>query len=215
MRPSSPARPRLTSDRASIIESSLPLKKILIVDDESAIRRSLQGALEDEGYKAGTAASGDGEAAWLDAAEVSPEDDTALADWFADASAVKVMHDAKGPMLALAARAMGYRIAILDPDADCPAAPVADSQVVAGYGDVDAALLLAAQSDVVTYELEHVSADAVRAIEEVRPVRPGRFALLMTQDRLAERHFLQQLGVPTADCARSGRSTTCEPARRI
>ena len=49
-------------------------------------------------------ASGDGDAAWLDAAEVSVEDDTALADWFADASAVKVMHDAKGPMLALAAR---------------------------------------------------------------------------------------------------------------
>jgi DNA polymerase-1 len=49
-------------------------------------------------------AAQDGTAAWLDAAEVSPEDDAALAAWFADARVDKVLHDAKGPMLALAAR---------------------------------------------------------------------------------------------------------------
>ena len=49
-------------------------------------------------------AAADGTAAWLDAAEVSPEDDTALAAWFGDEAAPKVMHDAKGPMLALGAR---------------------------------------------------------------------------------------------------------------
>ncbi len=46
----------------------------------------------------------DGNAAWFDAAEVSPQDDAAMADWFSDVTAAKVMHDAKGPMLALAAR---------------------------------------------------------------------------------------------------------------
>jgi len=49
-------------------------------------------------------AAGDGNAASIDADEISPEDDRALAEWFADATAEKVMHDAKGPMLALAAR---------------------------------------------------------------------------------------------------------------
>jgi len=49
-------------------------------------------------------AAGDGNAAWVDAAELSPDDDAALADWFADRTAAKVMHDAKGPLLALAAR---------------------------------------------------------------------------------------------------------------
>ncbi|CUR54084.1 DNA polymerase I [metagenome] len=53
-------------------------------------------------------AAADGNAAWLDAAEVSPEDDAVLADWFADPGCEKVMHDAKGPMLALAAR--GWRL---------------------------------------------------------------------------------------------------------
>ena len=104
-----------------------------------------------------------------------------------------------GRMLAMAARAMGYRIAILDPDPDCPAAAVADEQITGRYDDVEAALRLAHRSDVVTYELEHVSAEAVRAIDAVRPVRPGLFALQMTQDRLAERRFLQQLEIPTAE----------------
>ena len=49
-------------------------------------------------------AASDGSAAWVDVEQVSPEDDAALAGWLADASYPKVLHDAKGPMLALAAR---------------------------------------------------------------------------------------------------------------
>lgn len=104
-----------------------------------------------------------------------------------------------GRMLAMAARRLGYRIAVLDPDRDCPAAAVADHLEVGRYDDTAAGLRLAERSAVVTYELEHVSADVVSAIEEIRPVRPDRFALLMTQNRLTERRFLAELGVPTAD----------------
>ena len=103
-----------------------------------------------------------------------------------------------GRMLALAARRLGYRIVIQDPDPACPAAAVADRQIVARYDDVDAAVRLAEASSVVTYELEHVSADAARAVDKLRPLRPGVFTLLMTQDRLSERRFLDDLGVPTA-----------------
>ena len=67
---------------------------------------AIQGA-----WRAGTGevwsvalAAQDGTAAWFDAAEVTPEDDAAVAAWFADAGAPKVLHDAKGPMLALSAR---------------------------------------------------------------------------------------------------------------
>ena len=49
-------------------------------------------------------ATQDGPAAWLDTAELSPADDEALAQWLADPDRPKVLHDAKGPMLALAAR---------------------------------------------------------------------------------------------------------------
>jgi DNA polymerase I len=59
-------------------------------------------------------ATDDGSAAWFDAAELTPADDAAVAAWLADASAPKVLHDAKGPMLALAAR--GWPLAGLQSD---------------------------------------------------------------------------------------------------
>ncbi len=103
-----------------------------------------------------------------------------------------------GRMLALAARAMGYRIAVLDPDPACPAAALADRMVVAGYDDVGGALRLAELSDVVTYELEHVAVEVVDAIDALRPVRPGRLPLHVTQDRIAERRFLETAGATVA-----------------
>jgi 5-(carboxyamino)imidazole ribonucleotide synthase len=93
---------------------------------------------------------------------------------------------------------MGYRIWILDPDPDCPAAPVADRVVVGSYEDVDAALELADGADVVTYELEHVAAGVVEAVAARRPVRPGLHPLTVTQDRLAERRFVEAAGAAVA-----------------
>ena len=61
-----------------------------------------------------------------------------------------------GRMLALAARSLGYRIAVLDPNADCPAAGVADRVITAAYDDPGAGLELAAASAVVTYEFEQI-----------------------------------------------------------
>src|SRR5260221_1377706 len=103
-----------------------------------------------------------------------------------------------GRMLGLAARAMGYRIVVLDPDPDCPAASVADRVEVGSYGDVAAALRLADGADVVTYELEHVAATVVEALETRLPVRPGHRPLTVTQDRIAERRFVESLGIGVA-----------------
>jgi len=101
-------------------------------------------------------------------------------------------------MLGMAARSMGYRVAVLDPDPECPAAGIADVVIVGGYDDVEAALRLADASDVVTYELEHVAAAVVEAVEGRVPVRPGRGPLLVTQDRLAERRFVEGAGIRVA-----------------
>jgi DNA polymerase-1 len=59
-------------------------------------------------------ASEDGSAAWLDTADITPDDDEALGAWLSDLSVPKVLHDAKGPMLALAAR--GWELAGLERD---------------------------------------------------------------------------------------------------
>jgi 5-(carboxyamino)imidazole ribonucleotide synthase len=103
-----------------------------------------------------------------------------------------------GRMLGFAARAIGYRIVVLDPDPDCPAAAVADRVVVGAYDDAAAALELAVDADVVTYELEHVALDVVRAIIERTAVRPGIEPLRVTQDRLTERRFVERAGIAVA-----------------
>jgi DNA polymerase-1 len=59
-------------------------------------------------------ATGDGSAAWLDAEQLSPEDDASLATWLSDPTCKKVLHDAKGPMLAMTAR--GWKLAGLERD---------------------------------------------------------------------------------------------------
>ena len=59
-------------------------------------------------------AAADGTAAWFDATELSPEDDAAVVTWLGDPSRAKVMHDAKGPMLALAARGWELRGLVSD-----------------------------------------------------------------------------------------------------
>src|SRR6478735_5683596 len=59
-------------------------------------------------------ANGTGAAAWIDPAALGPEDDAAVAAWLADPKLPKVLHDAKGPMLALAAR--GWRLDGLERD---------------------------------------------------------------------------------------------------
>ena len=103
-----------------------------------------------------------------------------------------------GRMLGFAARAMGYRLVALDPDPACPAAAVADEIVVGRYDDIDAARRLAAMSDVVTYELEHVGLEAAAAAGEIAPLRPGLAALRATQERLEERRFIRSIGEYTA-----------------
>ncbi len=97
-----------------------------------------------------------------------------------------------GRMLGLAARAMGYRVAVLDPDSEAPAAAIADRVEVGSYDDIAAARRLAAECAVVTYELEHVGQAVVTALDDrARPIRPGPYPLKLTADRLAERRFVE------------------------
>jgi 5-(carboxyamino)imidazole ribonucleotide synthase len=104
-----------------------------------------------------------------------------------------------GRMLGYAARAMGYGIRVLDPDPACPASVIADHVEVGGYDELEAALRMAHDCAVVTYELEHVAPGLVDAIEALGiPVRPGARALRVTQDRLAERAFVVAQGVAVA-----------------
>ena len=101
-------------------------------------------------------------------------------------------------MLALEARRMGYRIAILDPEPEGPAAQVADICVTGAFDNLEAAETLAEHSDVITLDTEHVPAELLERLETMKPVRPSANVLRIVQDRLEQRRFLEAQGVPQA-----------------
>jgi 5-(carboxyamino)imidazole ribonucleotide synthase len=103
-----------------------------------------------------------------------------------------------GRMLAMAAARLGYRTTILEPQPDCPAAQVANRQIVAAYDDASALEELARTSAVVTYEFENVPVAAAEALAKNVAVYPPPKALEVSQDRLIEKRFLNKIGVPTA-----------------
>ncbi|MFZ9629140.1 MAG: 5-(carboxyamino)imidazole ribonucleotide synthase [Ilumatobacteraceae bacterium] len=98
----------------------------------------------------------------------------------------------------MAARSMGYRTTVLDPDPHAPAGTVADVHLVAPYDDAAALRQLADTCAVVTTEFETAPVEALRAVTERTLVRPSPDALAVCQDRIAERSFLSELGVPLA-----------------
>lgn len=103
-----------------------------------------------------------------------------------------------GRMLAMAAARLGYRTIILEPQADCPAAQLANRQIIAAYDDPAALKQLAEASDVVTYEFENVPVAAAESLTATVPVYPPARALEVSQDRLTEKTFLNGIGIATA-----------------
>ena len=106
-----------------------------------------------------------------------------------------------GRMLSVAASRLGYRTHIFEPGANPPAAHVADRVTTAAYDDTAALTAFADQVDIITYEFENIPTAALDLLETHCPIRPGREALRVSQDRLVEKTFLRDLGLATAPFA--------------
>lgn len=106
-----------------------------------------------------------------------------------------------GRMMATAAKHMGYRIIVLDPTPDCPAAQVADLHIEAAYDDRDAIRKLESLSDVVTYEFENVDLGAAKLLEEVGKLPQGSLLLEISGDRANEKNLMKELDLPVAPFA--------------
>jgi len=102
-----------------------------------------------------------------------------------------------GRMFAIAARRMGYRVHTFSPDQDTPTGQIADVEVVAPYDDLDAVRKFASNVAVVTFEFENVPAETAQAAESSAPVRPSGSVLHTTQQRIREKSFLRNAGLPT------------------
>lgn len=106
-----------------------------------------------------------------------------------------------GRMLSVAASRLGFKTHVFEPGANPPAGHVADQVTTAAYEDAEALKRFAQAVDVITYEFENIPTEALDVLEAHRPIRPGREALRVSQDRLTEKTFLQGLGLKTAPFA--------------
>jgi 5-(carboxyamino)imidazole ribonucleotide synthase len=104
-------------------------------------------------------------------------------------------------MLSVAASRLGLRTHIYEPGATPPAGHVADQVTTAAYEDAQTLETFAQSVDVITYEFENIPTEALDILEAHRPIRPGREALRISQDRLTEKTFLRDLGLDTAPFA--------------
>ena len=101
-----------------------------------------------------------------------------------------------GRMTAMAARSMGYRVRVMDPEAKCPASFVADETIVGRWDDADAARRLAAGADAVTLEIEQIGVDALREVASLAPLRPGVETIRIIQDKTLQKTWLAENGFP-------------------
>ena len=101
-----------------------------------------------------------------------------------------------GRMMAMAARTMGYRVRVMDPEAACPASFVADEVIVGRWDDAEAARRLAAGADVVTLEIEQIGVDALAEVAQLAPLRPGIDPIRIIQDKTLQKPWLSENGFP-------------------
>ncbi|MEL6450606.1 MAG: 5-(carboxyamino)imidazole ribonucleotide synthase [Pseudomonadota bacterium] len=106
-----------------------------------------------------------------------------------------------GRMLAVAASRLGFKTHVFDPSPAPPAGDVAHLVTTAPFEDNDALFAFATTVDVITYEFENIPTLTLDALEDHAPIRPGREALRVSQDRLVEKGFLTGLGLTTAPYA--------------
>ncbi|MCL1885069.1 MAG: 5-(carboxyamino)imidazole ribonucleotide synthase [Defluviitaleaceae bacterium] len=102
-------------------------------------------------------------------------------------------------MLCIAAKAMGYKVAVLDPTPNCPAGQVADIEINAAYDDKDAAKKLAEVSDVITYEFENVHYSALEELEKQAYLPQGSKVLQICQHRYLEKKAISEMGIRVAE----------------
>ncbi|PRR88583.1 MULTISPECIES: 5-(carboxyamino)imidazole ribonucleotide synthase [unclassified Bacillus (in: firmicutes)] len=103
-----------------------------------------------------------------------------------------------GRYMAVSAKQMGYRAAVLDPVTQSPCGQVADTEITGAYSDLEAIRQLAEISDVVTYEFENIDYNALNQLKEEANLPQGSELLLLTQNRETEKKGIVDAGCEVA-----------------
>ena len=103
-----------------------------------------------------------------------------------------------GRMFVIAARTIGYKVIVLDPDANSPAGGIASKHIRAAYTDHGALDTLLKHCAAITTEFENIPAESLEYLAQSLPVHPSASALRIAQNRLSEKDFFTALGLNVA-----------------
>jgi 5-(carboxyamino)imidazole ribonucleotide synthase len=116
---------------------------------------------------------------------------------FPDATLGMIGGGQLGRMFTIAARSMGYRVIILDPDPHSPAGRIADQHIQADFHDHAALDMLGDSCVAITSEFENLPVESLSRLQSHCPVHPAPDVLAMAQNRLQEKNFLDEHEFPT------------------
>jgi 5-(carboxyamino)imidazole ribonucleotide synthase len=116
---------------------------------------------------------------------------------FPDATLGMVGGGQLGRMFTIAARSMGYRVIILDPDPHSPAGNIADQHIQADFHDHAALDMLGDSCVAITSEFENLPVESLSRLQRHCPVHPAPEVLALAQNRLQEKTFLDEHEFPT------------------
>ncbi len=103
-----------------------------------------------------------------------------------------------GRFFVTAAHEMGYKVTVLDPDQNSPAGKIADVHLCVNYDDAVALKTMAETCQAVTTEFENVPAATLEKLAETVTVRPSAACVAIAQNRVLEKNFIKQAGLPVA-----------------
>lgn len=106
-----------------------------------------------------------------------------------------------GRFFVIAAHELGYQVTVLDPDKNSPAGKIADVHLCANYDDAGALEQMAKTCQAVTTEFENVPAQTLEKLAESVTVRPSAECVAVAQNRVLEKNFIKNAGLPVAPFA--------------
>lgn len=102
-----------------------------------------------------------------------------------------------GKIMSQKAKKMGFHVTILDPTFNCPAAQVSDKHIVGGFHDNEKLEQLVQETDVTTFELEHVDTTILKELfDNGHDIHPSPYVIELIQNKYEQKKLLDERGVP-------------------
>lgn len=102
-----------------------------------------------------------------------------------------------GKIMSQKAKKMGFHVTILDPTFNCPAAQVSDKHIMGGFHDSEKLEQLVQESDVTTFELEHVDTTVLKELyDNGHNIHPSPYVIELIQNKYEQKKLLDQKGIP-------------------